>query len=127
MAAYTPHEKKIWQKGFFQGLHTAKEKYDIIRIEPKLEETKEYIVSFITEKTCEIFKLLEKSKRRKIRLRGASIKRYNEDIIRYNTLLQFFFFCQSVGLDAFINFLKESTFFEEVLYKNGKDYICEST
>ena len=43
MSKYSPHEKKIWQNGFFKGLQTAKEKYGITFIEPQLVDAKLYI------------------------------------------------------------------------------------
>lgn len=117
MIKYSPYEKKIWQKGFFVGISIAKMKYGAVALEAELAKAKENISIFL-DKNYEIYSLkLKKMYRRKLHLSKRFIERYNDDLRLYRTIIEFCAFCKSVGLDAFLDFLKDSSYFEQLLFK----------
>ena len=116
LSRYSPYEKKIWQRGFFQGINITKQKYSVSHIEPEFEKIKGIVISYIQEEYFKCLSALKKAKCRKLHFRRRSIERYNKDITAYKTCLQFFVFCESVGIDAFLCYLKDSSYFEQILF-----------
>ena len=60
---------------------------------------------------------LEKVFKRKLHFRGNSIKRYNKDVFYYRIVIMFLAFNQSVGKEAFLDYLENSDFFEKIVSK----------
>ena len=113
MSKYTPHEKKIWQSGFFKGLQTAKSKYGITFIEPQLVDAKFFIETYIDVTRLKYTKLLAYVYEHPKKFKG---EKFDEEINANRTVLHFLDFCQSVGIDAFIEYLKENIDFEKHSY-----------
>lgn len=108
---YTPHEKKIWQAGFFNGLRTAKNKYGVSLIEPQLVEARNNMLTYIDATRFNYVKHLDKMYKK-----SSKSDKYQDELDMDRLVLQFLDFCQSVGIDAFIDYLKDSVYFEQRMY-----------
>ena len=124
MAKLSPHEKKIWQQGFFCGLRTYKQRHNSAELEAELIEVRNIILSYIDGNYCQLVDGLKKAYRKQTDFKRGSLKRYSKiqkDVQYYRAVLAFYAFCQSVGIDAFLDFLKDSTYFEQILYSKGAE------
>ena len=121
MTRYSPYEKKIWQKGFFCGLSTAKQKYQSSMDKTKFSEIKDILTLFIDDVYSQFSHKLDKLYRRKIHLKCRSGSLYNNDMMLCRTIIEFCSFCRTVGIDAFLEFLLSSTFFEQILFCKNED------
>ena len=124
MSKLSPHEKKIWQQGFFCGLRTYKQKHNSDELEPELIEVRNIVLSHIDGKYCQVVAGFKKAYRKETDFKRGSLKRFSKiqkDVQYYRAVLAFYAFCQSVGIDAFLDYLKDSAYFEEVLYSKGAE------
>ena len=122
MAKLSPYEKKIWQQGFFCGLRTYKQRHSSAELESELVEVRNIVLSYIDGNYCQLSAGLNKAYRKQFNYHGRSFKRFDKickDVQYYRAVLAFYAFCQSVGIDAFLEYLKDSTYFEKFLYSRG--------
>lgn len=115
MSKYTPFEKKIWQAGFYKGLQTAKNKYGISFIDSQLANAKINIEIYIDAARDRYVQDLDRTYKKHKRF---TEEEFNEEIEMNRTVLQFLDFCQSVGISAFLDYLRESVYFEKNLFEN---------
>ena len=124
MAKLSTHEKKIWQQGFFCGLRTYKQRRNSSEVEYELVQVRNIILSHIDGKYCQLNAGFKKAYRKENDFKRGSLKRLakiQKDVRYYRAVLAFYAFCQSVGIDAFLDYLKDSTYFEQVLYSKGAE------
>lgn len=124
MAKLSPHEKKIWQQGFFCGLRTYKQRHHSSELEYELVQVRNIILSHIDGKYCQLAAGFKKAYRKETDFKRGSLKRFSKiqkDVQYYRAVFAFYAFCQSVGIDAFLDYLKDSTYFEQVFYSKGAE------
>ena len=122
MSKLSPHEQKIWRQGFFSGLMTYKQRHNSAELEPELIEVRNIVLSHIDGKYCQLAAGFKKAYRKETSFKGGSLNRLakiQSNVRYYRAVLAFYAFCQSVGIDAFLDYLKDSTYFEQVLYSRG--------
>ena len=124
MSKLSPQEKKIWQQGFFCGLRTYKQRHNSDELETELIEVRNIVLSYIDGNYCQLADGLKKAYRKETDFKRGSLKRYSKiqkDVQYYRAVLAFYVFCQSVGIDAFLDYLKDSAYYEKVLYSKGAE------
>ena len=121
MAKLSPHEKKIWQQGFFCGLRTYKQRHCSDEVEPSIEFADHTVYDFITEEVIRINYKIRKLHHKRFLFAQRHKRDADLDLHRCRVILEFLTFCSSVGHYAFLDYLKDSTYFEQVLYSKGAE------